>query len=130
MDADKIKSSITTSYMFFILDFGDPYSLNKESLEKQIGPLSEIFLNQKRADSAKKTLGKDGFDKMLSLYFSQFQNQDGLDYNSLEDALLKSKKTFLRHLGKDKINYLNLLIKIAKDLKGHNTKGLLFEEAS
>ncbi len=123
---DKIKSNITTSYMLFVFDFGDPSSVDKSQIEVEIkGPVSEVFSSQKKTDSAKKTLGKSGFDKMLSIYFSSFQTQDGLKYDSLENELLKNKKVFLRHLGKDKLNFLNLIVSVMKAGAGESKRGLL-----
>ena len=112
---DKIKSNITTSYMLFVFDFGDPSSVDKPQIEEAIkGPVSEVFSSQKKTDFAKKTLGKSGFDKMLSVYFSSFQTQDGIKYDSLENELVKNKKVFVRHLGKDKWNFLNLIVSVMK----------------
>jgi len=122
---DKIKSNITTCYMLFVFDFGDPSSVDRSQIESEIkGPVSEVFSSQKKTDFAKKTLGKAGFDKMLSLYFSSFQTQDGLKYKSLEDELVKNKKVFMRHLGKDKVNYLNLIVNVLK-AGASESKGLL-----
>ncbi len=66
---------------------------------------------------------------MLSVYFAGFQNQDGFDYNKLGSKVLKHKKTFLRFLGKDKVNYLTLLINTMMTLQ-EPKKGLLFGDAS
>ncbi len=122
---DKIKSNITTSYMLFVFDFGDPSSVDKSKIENEMQcPISEVFSSQKKTDFAKKTLGKSGFDKMLSIYFSSFQTQDGLKYSSLEDELVKNKKVFIRHLGKDKLCFLNLIINVLKANAGEQ-KGLL-----
>lgn len=126
--SDKIKSKITTSYMLFVFEFGDPSSVDKINIEKQIEfPVMELFSSQKKTDSAKKLLGRDGFNKMLSVYFSDFQTQEGFDYSRLEDELKKNRKVFLRHLGKDKLNYLVLLISVMAALP---KKGLLYGEAS
>ena len=127
---DKIKSNITTSYMLFIFDFSDPSKVEKSNIEKEIKfPISEAFDSQKKADSARERLGKDGFNKMLSLYFASFETQDGFDYNRLGQSVLKHKKVFLRFLGKDKLNYLTLLINTMMSLQ-EPKKGLLFGDAS
>ncbi len=126
----KIKSNITTSYMLFIFDFSDPSKVEKSNIEKEIKfPVSEVFDSQRKADSARERLGKDGFNKMLSVYFASFETQDGFDYNRLGNHVLKHKKTFLRFLGKDKLNYLTLLINTMMSLQ-EPKKGLLFGDAS
>ncbi len=123
--SDKIKSKITTSYMLFVFDFADPSSVNKAEIEKSIEcPILEVFSSQKKVDHAKKLLGKEGFNKMLSLYFSSFQTQEGFDFAGLESELKKNKKVFLRHLGKDKIQFLTLLIGVMSALL-EPKKGLL-----
>ncbi len=129
--SDKIKSSITTSYMLFIFDFADPSSVDKSNIEKQIEcPVMEVFDSQKKTDSAKTLLGKEGFNKMLSVYFSNYQTQDGFDFSRLANEIKKNKKVFLRHLGKEKLLYLTLLISIM-DALSEPRKGLLYDmEAS
>ena len=127
---DKIKSNITTSYMLFVFDFSDPSSVERENIEAEIKfPVYEVFDSQKKADSARERLGKDGFNKMLSLYFAGFTTNDGFDYDRLGNEVLKHKKTFLRFLGKDKLNYLTLLINTMTALK-EPKRGLLFGDAS
>ncbi len=126
--SDKIKSNITTSYMLFVFDFADPSSVDKSNIEQEIKcPVAEVFSSQKKTDHAKKALGKVGFDKMLSVYFAHFQTQDGFNHQKLDEELRKNKKVFLRHLGKDKVNYLTLLISTMSALP---KKGLLYDEAS
>lgn len=122
---DKVKSSLTNSYLMFIFDFADPMSVNKNELSESIGfdPL-ELFNSQKQADRAKKVLGKMGFSKALVCYFGRFQSQEGIDFKALEKELNKHRKVFIRHLGKDKINYLNLLIQISNSCE-QRRKGLL-----
>ncbi len=127
---DKIKSNITTSYMLFVFDFSDPSNVEKSNIEKEIKfPVAEVFDSQKKADSARERLGKEGFNKMLSLYFAGFTTSDGFDYDRLGSQVLKHKKVFLRFLGKDKLNYLTLLINTMTTLK-EPKKGLLFGDAS
>ena len=127
---EKIKSNLITSYMMFVFDFGDPTEVGKSAIETKITfPIAEVFHSQKRADSAREKLGKDGFNKMLSLYFAKYQTQDGFDYASLGDELTKHKKVFLRFLGKDKVALLTILISTMASLK-EPKKGLLFGDAS
>jgi hypothetical protein len=127
---DKIKSTLTTSYLMFVFDFGDPTEIGKSAIETKITfPISEVFKSQKRADSAREKLGKEGFNKMLSLYFAKYQTQDGFDYVSLGEELTKHKKVFLRFLGKDKVAMLTLMINTMASLK-EPKKGLLYGDAS
>lgn len=122
---DQIKSNLTNQYLMFIFEFADPSSVNKEELALFIGcPIIEIFKSQKMADKSKKLLGKTGFGKALVCYFNQFQSQDGIDFKKLEKEITQNRKVFLRHLGKDKVNFLTLLIKISDTLEPKR-KGLL-----
>ncbi len=127
---DKIKSNVTTSYMLFVFDFADPSRVEKSNIEKEINfPVNEVFSSQKKADTARERLGKEGFNRMLSVYFSSFTTSDGFDYDRLGKEVLKHKNVFLRFLGKDKLNYLTLLINTMLSLK-EPKKGLLFGDAS
>lgn len=127
---DKIKSNLTNSYMMFVFEFADPSTIDKSEIQAFIKcPLVDAFSSQRTADSAKKNLGKLGFSKLLSVYFGEFQTSDGIDFRRLGLELTKNKKVLLRHLGKDKVNFLNLLVSIAKSLESER-KGLLFGEAS
>ena len=123
--SDKIKANLTNHYLMFVFDFGDPEAINKEELASAIGcPIDQVFKSQRQADKAKKILGKSGFSKMLYIYFDQFQSQDGINFKNLESAIRDNKKVFLRHLGKDKVNYLGLMISIYGSLN-ETKKGLL-----
>ena len=130
---EKIKSSLNTSYMLFCFEMGDPSSINKESLVKSLSfPLDEIFDSQKKCDQAKSKLGKSEFQKVLSLYFASFQSSDGLDINGLESEIKANKPVMLRHLGKDKLAFLQLILSTFKATNEiEKRKGLLFRnEAS
>ncbi len=122
---DKIKSNLTNYYLMFVFDFGEPSECDKAELTKAIGfPIAEVFRSQRQADKAKKILGKNGFGQMLVIYFSQFQSQDGVNFKKLEGELKQNRKIFLRHLGKDKVNYLNLMISISGSFE-ERKRGLL-----
>ncbi len=124
---DKIKTHLTTAYMMFVFDFHDP-SLVEMELNFDI---AKLFDSQRTADKAKKLWGKDGFKKILSLYFNQFQASHGLDIEALSLTLTGNKKTLLRHLGKDKITFLNLIVTLMRDANLTTPKrGLLFERVS
>jgi hypothetical protein len=120
MTADKIKSILSNSYVMFIMDFADPTQIK---LEYQY-PIEELFNSQKTADRAKKQLGKDGFNKAVALYFSKLQNSAGVDSAALEENLRRSKKVFVRHLGKDKVQLLELIVMLSKSLEERG-RGLL-----
>lgn len=121
---DKIKSNLTTSYMLFVFDFGDPSTADKTRIECDIKcPLVELFHSQRTVDKAKKQLGREGFNNLLAAYFSQFQSADGFQFKTLDEELNKNKKVFIRHLGRDKMNYLNLIISTRKAIE--IKKGLL-----
>lgn len=122
---DKIKSNLTNSYLMFVFDFSDPQDIKKDALTEAIGfPIAEVFKTQRQEDKAKKILGKTGFGKMLFVYFNQFQSQDGIDFKALEKEIVQNKKVLLRHLGKDKVNYLNLMISVSRSLEPKK-RGLL-----
>jgi hypothetical protein len=110
---EQIKANLTNCYLMFIFEFADPANVDKAQVQSAIDcPVIDIFKSQRQADLSKKILGKVGFGKAVMLYFDQFQSHDGIDFDSLEKELTQHRKVFLRHLGKDKVNYLNLLIKI------------------
>lgn len=122
---DKIKSNLTNSYLMFVFEFADPSTVNEQELSAFIGcPVIEIFKSQRAADRSKKVLGKASFGKALVCYFGQFQSSDGVDFRRLGHELTKNRKVFLRHLGKDKVNYLSLLIKINESIEPQR-RGLL-----
>ena len=124
---EKIKSSLISSYMTWLLDWGDTSSINKEAIVKDLGfPLDELFLTQKNADYVKR-LGRDVFSKAVALYFSRFQNSDGIDYVKLNKDILMHKKILLRHLGKDSVRFLTLICQILDGQPEVKKKlGLLF----
>lgn len=123
----KIKSHLTTSFLMFTMEFADPSTTDKAKIESEMGfPIADVFNSQRLADKAKKVLTKDQFAKMLGLYFHAFNNAEGLDYARLEHEMHKNKKHMLRHLGKDKIAYLELIASLTR-LSGSVRKGLIFE---
>lgn len=114
---EQIKSNLTTAYLMFVFDFADP-SFDKGPLLEKLGvDLAELFDKQKSVDHAKKEMSKDDFQKILSLYFNQFQSGDGLAHSQLADKLEAHKANFQRHLGKDKLAYLGLILKLMKTLE-------------
>lgn len=122
---DKAKSTLTTAYLMFTFEFADPSTVNVEALKDKVGPL-DVFQSQRSADKAKQVLGKKDFAKLLSLYFAKFQTSDGFDYTRLEQELMTHKQIFERHLGRDRMRFLNLLISTMKSLESDKPKrGLL-----
>jgi hypothetical protein len=122
---DKIKSNLTNHYLMFVFDFADPTSVNAKEIAEFIGcPIVEMFKSQRTADKSKKVLGRAGFGKALVCYFNEFQGRDGVDFKRLEQELTENRKVFLRHLGKDKVNYLTLLISVNESIEPKR-RGLL-----
>lgn len=115
---DKTKSTLTTAYMMFVFEFADPSSIDEKALKEKLGysPL-DIFHSQRRADSAKQLLGRKEFASLLALYFGQFQTRDGFNYESLDQAISDKRKVFERHLGKDKLKLLSVIIQTMKSLE-------------
>ena len=131
MIAEKLNSFVTTSYSMLVYGFHDPDGLNKNDIEERARcPIVELFDKQRSADRAKKWL-KEDFEKALAVYFCQFQTHSGFDFKGLKSKLDASEKVFLRHLGKDKVLYLRLLISFAEALSepAPKPRGLLFEAA-
>lgn len=124
---DKIKSQLTTAFMMFVFDFADPSQVKTTPPCK----IQDLFNSQKNADKAKRVLGKGDFDKVLSLYFNQYQSKGGIDHDALSDSLAKNKKVMLRHIGRDKVNFLVLVACLLKNLDQPAPKrGLLRERES
>jgi hypothetical protein len=106
---EKIKSSLSTNFMLFCFEWADPASIDKPQLEKTLSfHVEQLFDSQKKADQAKK-LGRQIFGQAVSLYFSKFQNSDGIDQAALGKAITMHKKVMQRHLGKETMRYLQLI---------------------
>ncbi len=124
-----IKSTLTNAYMMFVMDLADPSTGDRAKIEKEIKcPLLEVFDCQRNCDRAKRTLSKEQFAKMLSLYFNAFNGAEGLDFVRLDHEIKKNRKQILRHLGVDKLKYLTLITSLLA--KVDKKKGLLFEAVS
>lgn len=119
MTADRIRAILANSYMMFVFDFADPTQVKLEYDRS----LDDLFGSQKSADRAKKILGKEGFKKAVAVYFSKFQNARGVNYDGLDEHIKKSKKVIVRHLGKDKVQLLELIIMVSRSIE--DRKGLL-----
>lgn len=127
MQNDQIKTHLTTAYMMFVFEFHDPSSVD-------LGPVTveSLFDTQKTADKAKRQHGRDGFRKLLSLYFNQYQKSHGLDIEALDQTLTRNKKVFYRHIGRDKFTFLCLIVTLLKAIEEPKPKrrGLLYERVS
>lgn len=122
--SDRIKSLANNAYLMFIFDFADPSMIDKEKiLPDQLA--KELFSSQKIADKVKRHL-KNDFNQALSIYFNQFNKGGRVDIEALENAMLAGKKTMLRHLGKERLNCLNLIVSLLREVdKSYPKKGLL-----
>ena len=121
---DLIKSNLTSAYISFVHDYGDPSSVNKKELEdKAHCKIDELFNRQRNADIAKKKLGKQ-FDQAVALYLNKFLREYGVDYTALARALTANEHTFTLHLKKDAVRYLKLITQIASAI-AEKPKGLL-----
>lgn len=122
---DQLRAHLSTSYTLLIFDFADLEGVNKTELEGQIKhPLVELFDKQKNADRAKKNL-KDDFRKLVALYFNEYQNATGFNFSGLQKKLEENESVFVRHLGKDKVRLIRLLISLAKLVQEKQPRGLL-----
>lgn len=129
---DKIKSQLTTAYMMFIFEFHDPLGVDKDALETKMPcKVDEIFSSQRNCDRSKRKL-QDDFPKALCLYFKKYQTIDGVDVIALQVELDTHGKTMKRHLGKDKMVHLRLIINLMRTLneKPIIKGGLLSERAA
>lgn len=121
---DQLRSLNTTAFTMLVFDFADLEGVNKTKLEEQIKhPLVELFDKQKNADRARKVLKAD-FQKLVALYFNTYQTPQGFAFDRLSKKLDASGPVFERHLGKDKVKYLRLLISTARIIQ-EKPKGLL-----
>lgn len=130
---DQINSHITTAYTMLVFDFADPEGANKTQIEEHARcPIVELFDKQKSADRAKRFM-KDDFKTALAVYFGQFQTTTGFDHKALKAKLDAHERVFLRHLGKERVQYIRLLISVAELLAENaqprilKPRGLLFE---
>jgi len=121
---DELRSLSTTQFVMLVFEFSDPEDINKTQIEERIKcPLVELFDKQRNADRAKRALKSD-FDKAVSLYFNSYQTSTGFAFDKLDEKLDEHGPIFIRHLGKDLVRYLRLLISIAR-LTKEKPKGLL-----
>lgn len=125
-----IKSNLTNAYMMFLMDLADLSICDQKQIEKEMkGKIQDLFDCQSNGDRAKRLL-KDQFGKALAIYFSSFTGSDGLNHARLEREITRNRKHMLRHLGKDKLNYLTLITGLMSASGEKPKQGLLFAVGS
>ncbi len=130
MTSQKIKDGLTTSYMLFVFDFGDPAAVDREAVEKQIGlPIAKIFDTKPGYHRTIQRLGRTKFNKVMALYFSDLRTKEGIDADKLGERMAKGQEMLKRHLGKEVMIYLSLLLSVSRAIS-EKRQGLLFEEAN
>ncbi len=104
-------SDLTSAYKDFCALFpkGDGYKSESVAVH-----LTDLFASQRVLDKAKKELGKEGFNSLLHSYFSQYIKNDKLETKALSAKVAASEPIFHRHLGKDKLFCLKLIIKLSE----------------
>lgn len=122
---DALRSLATTEFTMLIFDHADLEGVNKrEILEKIKCPLVELFDRQKNADRAKKVL-KAEFSKAVALFLHGYLTSTGFDFSGLSKKIEEHHGIFERHLGKDQVRYLRLLINVARLSEEKPKRGLL-----
>lgn len=122
---EEVRTITTTGFTMFVFDFADLEGVNRDKLETRIKcKVEDVFDQQRNADRAKRVL-KEDFRKLLALYFHAYQTSDGFDHGRLGLKLDEKYKVFERHLGKDKLRFVRLLIQLAQATKGKPRRGLL-----
>lgn len=122
--SDRINSLANNAYLMFVFDFADPSAIDKEKILPDL-LAKGLFDSQKTADKVKRHL-KNDFNQALSLYFNQFNKGGRVDVDALDSSIVRGKKTMLRHLGKEKLNYLSLIVSLLRETdKSYPKKGLL-----
>lgn len=120
-DKTNLKDILSSHFDIFIADFADPATVQVE-----VKGLSSILDTQKKADQAKKEFDKNGFKQILALYFDNFKADNSVDYIKLEKCITSNEKVLLRHLSKDKVMYIRLIVDLHKALEAKPRKrGLL-----
>lgn len=123
----KIKTDLTQAFYSFMMDYASPASIAKNVVEDKIEcPIIECFDTQKRADHAKQVYGKKGMSLVIALYLNQYRNdKGGIESERLANDLTRNHKTLVRHLGKDRLEHLSLIVNLLKTFE-EPKKGLLY----
>lgn len=135
MITNNINRVLTKAYEEFLNGLCPKPDLDQDKVLKtiQITPkiaisIGDLFEKQRNTDKAKSVCGKY-FPQAMRLYFAHFLAKDTVDFKRLKYGLTPYEANFLRHLGKDRLAFLKLLISIADEIQ-EKRKGLLFGDAS
>lgn len=100
-------------YKFFDLEDA---MRTKSELESRFDiQVPALFHSQRKLDKIKSS-GRRHFNALLALYFSHFNGPRGFDCAALERDVLKHKAVMERHLSKETLFLLELLIKTQKEI--------------
>ena len=124
---DMLRSLVVTEFLFLCAKAPESEKERDELKAKLSFPFEKLFDSEGYTNKAKNLLKKD-FEKALSIYFEKYQTKDGFDFARLREALEEHERNFLRHLGKDKVQFLRLLIRLC-ELTKEKPKGLLHSVA-
>lgn len=122
---EELKSNLTNSFLTFIMEFGDPSSIDKKEIEHKCDcRIPELFNRQIYADRIKKKIGKEKFNHVIAAYLNKFNTKSGIDAVALKKELNLYGHLIERHLGKMAVKYLNLLTQVSLSIDD-KPKGLL-----
>lgn len=82
----------------------------------------QLFHSQKKLDKIK-SHGKRHFNALCALYFSSFNGPRGFDLSRLESDILKHKSVMERHLGKEFLFAIDLLVRVQKEIEPKQAAG-------
>jgi hypothetical protein len=116
---DKAQSILTAGmamlpYKFF--DLEDALRTKSELESRFEIEVPALFHSQRKLDKIKNS-GRRNFHALCALYFSSFNGPRGFDLSRLENDLLKHKSVMERHLGKEFLFTLDLLVKVQKEIE-------------
>lgn len=127
MITNNIKHVLAKSYEEFLNGI-EPKPDAEAVRAKYKGPILDIFITQRATDKAKAQLGKD-FSKAMRMYFDSFLVDGDFASKRLKTSMQPYEKNFLRHLGKDRLAFIKLLIEVADNCE-EKRRGLLFGESA
>lgn len=124
---NELKAALIASFREFLSDLA-PEVDEAMVLEKVGSPIMNLFTKQRTGDLAHKALGRE-FNQALRLYFSQFLVGEKVDFKRLRTSFEPHERNFLLHLGRERLAYLKLLLKMSECVEDKRP-GLLFSEVS
>lgn len=122
-----INKTLNDSYIEFMQSLA-PAVDETLVLDKINGPIMNLFSKQRTGDLAHKALGKE-FNQALRLYFSKFVVNGKVEFKRLRTSFEPHERNFLLHLGRERLAYLKLLLKLSECMEDKRP-GLLFSEVS